>query len=83
MGKIIDFGKLSDEQEPALVIERTESFYSTAMELSDFISTLPISRKENDRLIALIIQQVQTGEQGAFSQGFRMGKEFADWESTR
>ena len=66
MGKIIDFGQLRNEQEPALAVERTESFYSTARELSDFIAALPISREENDRLIALIIQQVQDGEQGAF-----------------
>lgn len=51
MGKIIDFGKLRNEQEPALAVERTESFYSTARELSDFIAALPISREENDRLI--------------------------------
>lgn len=30
--------------------------------------------------IALIIQQVQDGEQGAFAQGLRIGKEFAGWE---
>lgn len=79
MGKITDFGKLRNEQEPALAVERTESFYSTARELSDFIAALPISREENDRLIALIIQQVQGGEQGAFAQGLRIGKEFAGW----
>lgn len=68
------------EQEPALAVERTESFYSTARELSDFIAALPLSREENDRLIALIIQQVQDGEQGAFAHGLRIGKEFAGWE---
>lgn len=60
--------------------ENLESFYSTARELSDFIAALPLSREENDRLIALIIQQVQDGEQGAFAQGLRIGKEFAGWE---
>lgn len=61
------FGQLRNEQEPALAVERTESFYSTARELSDFIAALPLSREENDRLIDLIIQQVQDGEQGAFA----------------
>lgn len=79
MGKIIDFGKLRNEQEPALAVERTESFYNTARELSDFIAALPIGQEENDRLIALIIRQVQDGEQGAFAQGLRTGKEFAGW----
>ena len=80
MGKIIDFGQFRNEQEPALAVERTENFYSTARELSDFIAALPISREENDRLIALIIQQVQDGEQGAFAQGLRIGKEFATFK---
>lgn len=79
MGKIIDFGKIRNEQEPALAVERTEGFYNTARELSDLIAALPISREENDRLIALIIQQVQDGEQGAFAQGLRIGREFAKW----
>lgn len=83
MGKITDFGKLRNEQKPALAVERTEGFYSTARELSDFIAALPISRGENDRLIALIIQQVQDGEQGAFAQGLRIGKELANWKENR
>ena len=83
MGKIIDFGTLRNEQEPALTVERTESFYSTARELSDFIASLPINRDENDRLIALIIRQVQDGEQGAFAQGLRLGKEFANWAENK
>lgn len=49
-------------------------------ELSDFIAALPLSREENDRLIALIIQQVQDGEQGAFAQGLRIGIQFAGWK---
>lgn len=83
MGEIIDFGKLRNGQELALAVERTESFYNTARELSDFIAALPISREENDRLIALIIQQVQDGEQGAFAHGLRIGKEFADWKENK
>lgn len=83
MGKIIDFGKIRNEQEPALAVERTEGFYNTARELSDLIAALPISREENDRLIALIIQQVQDGEQGAFAQGLRIGREFAKWTENK
>ena len=29
MGKIIDFGQLRNEQEPALAVERTENFYQS------------------------------------------------------
>lgn len=78
---IIDFQSIKDSQEAAITIERTDEFYSTARELSDFIAALPISREENDRLIALIIQQVQDGEQGAFYQGFHMGYDFNKWQT--
>lgn len=50
MGKIIDFGQLRNEQEPALVVERTESFYSTARELSDFIAAPPLAGKKTTGL---------------------------------
>ena len=76
---IIDFQSIKDTHEAAIEIERTEEFYSIARKLSNFIKGLPISQPDNDRLIAIIIQQVQAGEQGAFNQGFRMGSEFNKW----
>lgn len=78
---IIDFQSIKDRQETAIAIERTGEFYSIARKLGDFIAALPIGREENDRLIALIIQQVQAGEQGAFNQGFRMGYDFNKWKT--
>lgn len=77
---IIDFQSIKDSQEAAITIERTEEFYSIARELSEFIKGLPLSQPDNDKLIALIIRQVQAGEQGAFAQGLRIGKEFASWK---
>lgn len=78
---IINFQSIKDTQEAAIEIERTEEFYSIARELSKFIKGLPISQPDNDRLIAIIIQQVQAGEQGAFHQGFRMGSDFNKWQT--
>ena len=77
---IIDFQNIKDGQENAIVAERTEEFYRIARELGDFIKGLPISQPDNDRLIALIIQQVQAGEQGTFNQGFHMGYDFNKWQ---
>lgn len=78
---IIDFQSIKDSQEAAITIERTEEFYSIARELSEFIKGLPLSQPDNDKLIALIIRQVQAGEQGAFNQGFRMGYDFNKWQT--
>lgn len=72
------FGKIRMGQEPAIEIERTEEFHRRAEELSGFIAALPISKQENDALIALIIQQIQASEQGAFKQGFEMGAKAAN-----
>lgn len=72
------------EEEQIKKIAQTQSDrlgYDTSVELMERVmNALPISREENDRLIALIIQQVQDGEQGAFAQGLRIGKEFASWK---
>lgn len=80
---IIDFESIKDPQDTAIEIERTDEFYSIARELSKFIKGLPLSQPDNDKLIAIIIKQVQACEQGAFNQGFRMGSEFNKWQSDR
>lgn len=67
--------------EAAISIERTPDFFQVAQQLSDYIKTLPLDQHSNDRLVALMVEQVQQAEKGAFSQGFRMGKEYADWEA--
>ncbi len=77
MKKIIDFPSPQDAAIPAA---RTEEFYKAARELSDFIKELPLSQPDNDKLINLIIQQVQAAEQGTFQQGFQMGIEFKSWQ---
>lgn len=82
MNKMIDFDKFG-ETSPAIIVERTEDFYIIARELNGFIKSLSISRPENDKLIDIIIRQVQAGEQGAFKQGLRMGKEFSEWQMGR
>ena len=78
---IIDFQSIKDMQDAAIQLERTENFYNVSRELSDFIEGLPLSQPDNDKLIAIIIQQVQAGEQGAFYQGFRMGCDFYKWHT--
>lgn len=78
---IIDFQNVKNMQGAAIEAERTEEFYSIARELSEFIKGLPLSQPDNDKLIAIIIKQVQAGEQGTFNQGFHMGYNFAKWQT--
>lgn len=57
--------------------ERTEKFFQIARELSDFIKALPLDQPTNDRLVKLMIAQVEEAEHGAFTQGFGLGMDFA------
>ena len=79
MSKIIDFAPARSGQDDAIELERTADFFMVAQQLSDYIKALPLGQPENDRLISLIIDQVQAAEHGAFAQGFRMGAEFAGY----
>ncbi|MDY4508040.1 MAG: hypothetical protein SPD95_04890 [Candidatus Faecousia sp.] len=61
--------------------ERTEKFFQIAKQLSDFIKSLPLDQSTNDRLVKLMIEQVEEAEHGSFIQGFKMGRDFAIWDS--
>ena len=75
MNKVIEFPNIEDLQ---IQMERTEDFYKAARALSDYLKPLPLSQSENDILVELIIRQVETAEQGAFIQGFHMGRDYAN-----
>ncbi len=81
MKKILGFVE-SQTEAPAIRLEWGEEFYQAAKELSEFIHSLPLSAEDNDRLINLVIDQVCEAERGAFANGFRMGREFDQWEET-
>jgi hypothetical protein len=57
----------------AIEIQRTEDFKATAEKLSNFIKMLPLSQVDNDKLIALIVTQIQQAEKDAFEQGLTLG----------
>lgn len=82
MSKVFEFGSTHDIElkGTALVVERTADFFQIARQLSDFLAGLPLDRPANDRLVELMVEQVQQAEKGAFLQGFRMGMEFTGWE---
>ena len=78
---MIEYEDIEDLQGAAIAVERTPDFFQVAQQLSDFIKELPLDQPTNDRLIALMVEQVHQAEEGAFSQGFRMGCEFSGHET--
>ena len=77
MGDVINFPDLDNV---FIEIKRTEAFIQTANELSAFLKALPLSHEDNNRLVALIVQNVREAEKGAFLQGFSMGYEFNEYQ---
>jgi hypothetical protein len=76
MKETIEFETVHAIEGAAIAIERTPDFFQVAQQLSDFIYGLPLDQPTNDRLEALMVDQVQQAEKGAFAHGFRMGMEF-------
>lgn len=74
------FDDSQDIENAAIRMERTADFFQVAQQLSDYIKGLPLDPPTNDRLVALMVDQVQQAERGAFLQGFRMGMAFAGYE---
>lgn len=79
MGKVIDF-PLIDMVRVYIKIKHTEDFLELAKNLREFIKGLPISNEDNDKLIKLILVQIQQAEKDSFLQGFEMGLELADYQ---
>ena len=62
-------------------VERTDEFYKSAKELSEYIISLPLNNSENDRLLTLISNHVNKAERSGFLNGFKIGKEFAEYQA--
>lgn len=80
MGRIINLDEYREEAKTVIPLEKTEAFHKAAKELDEFISSLPVGQYNSNKLTQLIIKQIQIGQQDAFTQGFRMGMEFAKWD---
>lgn len=74
MGDVINLYRAADSME-GIKIKRTEEFKAAANELSECIKRLSLSREENDKLVELMVKQVQISEQAAFKQGMQLGIE--------
>lgn len=62
-------------------INRTNEFDNAAKELGDYIARLPLSHEQNDKLIELMLKQVNAAEEGSFLHGFKLGNDIGKHES--
>jgi phospholipid N-methyltransferase len=70
MKETIEFETVHDIEGAAIAIERTPDFFQVAQQLSEVIYGLPLDQLTNDRLVALMVDQVQQAEKGLFSMAF-------------
>lgn len=66
------------ERDYAVETEKTDKYYQTAKELSDYLLSLPLSHEDNEHVIDLIVKHVHEAERSGYLNGFKMGKEFAE-----
>ena len=66
------------EKDYAVEIEKTEKYYQTAKDLSDYLLSLPLSNAENEHIIDLMVKHAHAAERSGYLNGFKMGKEFAE-----
>ena len=80
----LDFEDFADldisSSDAAIEVERTATFFMIARELSNYLNTLPLTAEAHNKLIELIIDQVQAAEAGAFTQGVKIGAEYGKQE---
>ena len=66
-----------DENKEAIYIERDGDFYKTVCRVSDFINGLGLNPSDNDRLVALMMELVETCERNAFLMGAEVASRLA------
>ena len=69
MGKIVQL----PTTEATIAVKRSDQFFAKARELSDFIAHLPLGNVDNDRLVALMVEQTNIAEHGGFIHGLDIG----------
>lgn len=78
MGKVINF-PTKNMAKVYIIIEHTEEFLVLEKNLSEFVKDLPISNDDSDKLIKLMLAQIQQAEKDSFEQGFGMGLQIAEY----
>lgn len=66
-----------DENKEAIRIERDGDFYKTVYRVNDFINGLDLSQPDNDRLMALMMELLETCERNAFLMGAEIASRLA------
>lgn len=68
---------ITGDEDVMIRIRRTQEFFSTAREVSDFLKSLNLAKEENDHLVELMVKNVCAAEKGGFADGVRYGVAFA------
>lgn len=64
-----------------LGIPASDKLVAKVKELSDFVQSLNLPLEQNDRLVELTLAQMRAIQTEAFSEGFKLGCEHAEWEA--
>lgn len=64
---------ITGDEDVIIQIRRSPEFISTAQAVSDYLKDLPLSREQNDRIIALMVDHTHAAEQSGFRDGIRYG----------
>ena len=70
-----------DMENAQIEIPRTPEFVSTTKAVSDIIGGLPLSREQNDRLIAALVAHVEAAEKSGFRFGLELGLDYGRYEA--
>lgn len=62
-----------------IVLDKGEMFLKSAKEVSEYLKALPLTKEQNDTLVALMLEHVGQARQDAFMQGFQMGQDFQEY----
>lgn len=68
------------KQEPVLERERTPEFFEAARALSDYVNGLNLDAGRHNELVRLMLDQVTAAENGALTQGFKLGMAYREME---
>lgn len=73
--------KKGDHVKYVLELPASDKLVAKVKELSDFVQSLNLPLEQNDRLVELVLAQMRAIQTEAFSEGFKLGCEHAEWEA--
>ena len=79
IGEKCDCKALNLDDDFGIVLDKGEMFLKATKEVSEYLETLPLTKEQNNKLVALMVENVGQARQDAFMQGFQMGQDFQEY----